>query len=212
MFIVGVTGGIASGKSTVARLIGDRIQTVIDADLVSRELMQPGTDIYAILLKRYGDWILRDDGTINRTRLGHRIFCDPCELVFLNSLTHPAIVESVHERIRCLRSKKQDPGIVLLRAPLLLEVGLQDQVDMVVVVVTGAERRVRRMCERRNLTAEEARNRISAQLPDSEKIKHADFVIDNNGSLDALAEHVDELWVEIKKRAALHESGGSVRP
>lgn len=204
MFVLGLTGGIASGKSTVARILADRIPVVIDADEVSREIMAPGGQVYDQLVGRFGTQILRGDAIIDRVHLGRLVFCDKDALQYLNALTHPPIIATIKERITALRDRPDSPEILLLRVPLLVEVGLTDVADYIVVVVADEDTRAERIVKYRGLSIEEARHRIAAQMPDAEKVKFADYVIDNNGTLNDLERQTEALWFKIKHLAMVH--------
>ena len=188
-FILGVTGNIASGKSTVTGLLAELGATVIDSDLVYRELAAPGTPLLARLAKRFGDEIVGDDGSLDRRRLGAIVFADPEALHDLDRITHPAVIAEVDQRV----AAKTD-GVVVLDAVKLIESGHADGCDAVWVVVTDPEEQVTRLMKRNNLPAEEARRRVAAQPPIGPKLARADFVIDNSGSRDETREQVERAW------------------
>jgi len=188
-FILGVTGNIASGKSTVTGLLAELGATVIDSDLVYRELAAPGTPLLARLAKRFGDEIVGDDGSLDRRRLGAIVFADPEALHDLDRITHPAVIAEVDQRV----AAKTD-GLVVLDAVKLIESGHADRCDAVWVVVTEPEEQVTRLMKRNSLPAEEARRRVAAQPPIGPKLARADFVIDNSGSRDETREQVERAW------------------
>ncbi len=188
-FILGVTGNIASGKSTVTGLLAELGATVIDSDLVYRELAAPGTPLLARLAKRFGDEIVGDDGSLDRRRLGAIVFADPEALHDLDRITHPAVIAEVDQRV----AAKTD-GVVVLDAVKLIESGHADGCDAVWVVVTDPEEQVTRLMKRNSLPAEEARRRVAAQPPIGPKLARADLVIDNSGSRDETRKQVERAW------------------
>ena len=188
-FVLGVTGNIASGKSTVTGLLAELGATVIDSDLVYRELVAPGTPLLARLAERFGEDIVADDGSLNRSSLGAIVFADPEALHDLDRITHPAVIAEVDQRV----AAKTD-GVVVLDAVKLIESGHADGCDAVWVVVTDPEEQVTRLMKRNSLPAEEARRRVAAQPPIGPKLARADFVIDNSGSRDETREQVERAW------------------
>ncbi len=203
MFVIGLTGGIASGKTTVARLLRDNVDAILDADKVSKEIMMPGSVVYEELVSRFGRGILEDNKTINRKALARRVFSKQENIQFLNKLTHPKIIEAIDNRLENIK-RHHDDHTVLLLAPLLIEVGLVDDVDYVAVVVSDERHRIERIARSKGYNKEEARQIMAAQMVDEEKTKHADIVIDNNGSLEQLEEEVKRLLVEIERTKAMH--------
>jgi len=212
MKIVVLTGGIASGKSTVSRLLADLGVPVIDADLVAREIVEPGREAHGEILKAFGPGVLREDGTIDRERLGKIVFADRALREKLERITHPRIGERMAQRMAACA----DAGApaVVLDIPLYIEnkvrhgvAGKSDDVgrhsatdlrpDAVLVVTTDEAAQVERLIGRDGLTREDARARIAAQMPLSEKVKHADYVIDNSGTPEQTAARVREVWKQI---------------
>ncbi len=191
--IVGLTGGVASGKNLVAEELERLGAVVIDADLVAREITKPGTPAYREIVRRFGEKILMPDGSINRKALGEIVFSDPNELKALNGITHPPIIREIERRIEELRRK--DPGaVVVLNAPLLIEVGLYRKMDKVVVVYADEKRQIERMMKRDEITRKEAVKRVRAQMPLKKKLDFADYVIDNNGSKERTREQTRKLY------------------
>lgn len=187
MYLVGLTGGIGSGKSTVAQLCAARGWPVIDADAVAREVVEVGEPALAELAARFGDDVLRDDGSLDRAELARRAFADADGKAALDAITHPRIGQRVRDRIVALREAASPPTVAVLDHPLLLETGTSEAVDAVVVVLADEEVRVDRLVAQRGLDADDARARIRAQTDDGTRRARADHVIDNGGDREALA-------------------------
>ncbi|MCZ9309147.1 dephospho-CoA kinase [Corynebacterium uberis] len=185
--IIGLTGGIGSGKTTVADLLRSHGFRIVDADQVAREIVAPGSPVLDQLAQAFGQDIL-DGDVLDRTELARRAFADPEHTELLNTITHPWIEAETSRQFA-------DAGdeTVIYDMPLLVEKGLHEDMDYVVVVDVDAEERVRRLVELRGLGEDDARRRIDAQVSDERRREVADFIIDNNGPVDALAEQVDQL-------------------
>ncbi|TFD68658.1 dephospho-CoA kinase [Cryobacterium gelidum] len=195
MYLIGLTGGIASGKSTVAKRLASLGAVGIDADQLAREVVEPGTPGLAAIATEFGDAILLADGTLNRPALGAIIFSDPNRRERLNAITHPAVRRLTRDRVAAAGAA--DPhAIVVYDVPLLAEAiaGGLVTFDLIVVVHADAEVRIERMVELRGLTREEATHRIAAQASDADRLALADVVIDNNGTFDATMAQVDAVW------------------
>lgn len=192
MLRVGVTGGIGSGKSTVARLLGELGAVVVDADQIAREVVEPGEPALAAIRERFGDAVIRDDGTLDRAALAAIVFPDPGELRDLEAITGPAIAERVARR----RDEVSRDDVTVFDMPLLVEHGLWVHENLNVVVGVDVETRVRRLVEQRGLDEEDVRARIASQASDEDRRVVADVWIDNSGSPDQLRAQVDELWNE----------------
>ncbi len=192
MRIIGLTGGIASGKSTVAKILEKHGAIVIDADQLAREVVAPGEAAYYDIIAAFGDGILNDDHTINRTALGKIVFADPEARRRLENITHPAIGKRAEEKLAEL--KRGGERAVFYMAPLLIEAGATSRVDEIWVVYIDTEEQIKRVMERDKITAEEARQKIAAQMPMEEKRRYGSVVIDNRGSLDQLGKRLEELW------------------
>jgi dephospho-CoA kinase len=182
--IVGLTGGIGSGKSLVAAEFKRLGANVIDADAVLRELTRPGLPAYKAIEAEFGPGVLNDDATINRASLGRIVFCDPEKLARLNAITHPGIIGVIEERVVEFEKSRSPGAVTVVDAPLLIEVGLHEKMDRVVVVSADESRQVERVMERDGLGRAETLRRIHTQMPTSEKAALADFVIDGNGSVE----------------------------
>jgi len=196
--VIGITGGIASGKSTVLRLFGELGATTLSADDLAREVLAKGTEGYAEAVARFGESIVRPDGEIDRSALGAIVFSDESARQALNDITHPRIIAAMQRHIDGFRSSPPKPDSVLaVEIPLLIECGLEGIVDEVLLVVAEPETQVRRLTSRSSLTRQEALSRLAAQMPIDRKIEHADRVIHNEGSLEDLADIVRVVWDEI---------------
>lgn len=189
---VGLTGGIGSGKSTVARMLAKKGAPVIDADQIAREIVAPGQPALEELAKEFGTEILQPDGTLNRAALAERAFATPEATARLNAITHPRI----EQRTAQLFDEAQAQGypFAVWDMPLLVDNGHHENMDFVIVVDVDPETRVRRLVKFRGLDEADARRRIAAQVPDHVRIAAADFVVDNNGDEQALTPQVARLW------------------
>lgn len=182
MLVVGLTGGIASGKTIVARMLKNMGAKVIDADAISREIMVPHTDCWKCIVKRFGETILRKDRTIDRKKLASQIFFDPEKRTLLNRIVHPFIKKRIKEMIAAIG--KADPAaLVIIDAALLVETGMYRDYDKLVVVAADKDAQIARLVRRNHLSIKNARSRIRAQLSLDRKIKVADYVINNQDSL-----------------------------
>jgi dephospho-CoA kinase len=195
---VGLTGGIGAGKSMVAQLLVDRGATLIDADLVAREVVAPDGPAYRPLVDRFGRSILADDGTVDRPALAAAAFSDPKALADLNAITHPAIGLQMIERRNALAHTDE---VVVLAIPLLTPahretVGL----DVVVVVDCPTEVALERLVDQRGMDRDDAEARVAAQISREERLADADFVVDNSSTVQHLAEEADRLWGWLEER------------
>lgn len=192
MKIVGLTGGIGSGKSTVAKMLVKRGARLIDADVLAREVVEPDRPAWKEIVAEFGKGVLNPDRTIDRQALAEIVFGDEKKRERLNHITHPRVGE---EMIRL--SKKYDAegaDVTIIDAALLFESAATRWIRPVIVVAADEEVRVKRVCERDGTCAGDVEKRIRSQMPDEEKKKLADFVIDNSGGLESLEEQVDEVW------------------
>jgi len=186
-----LTGGIASGKSTVARLLVDRGAVLIDADELAREVVEPGTPAWSKIVEHFGSGVLLSDRRIDRASLGEIVFNDRSKLALLNEITHPEVMRRIADRLEEL---KETDHIVVVDVPLLAEVGAGDMFEMILVVTAPEDAQVERMRSMRGMKDEAARARIAAQLPTEEKETLADWLITNDGTLEQLEQEVDRLW------------------
>ena len=200
MLTVGLTGGIGSGKSTVTRLLAERGAVVVDADLVAREVVEPGTPGLARIVEEFGKDVLRPDGTLDRPALGARVFSDPQALARLNAIVHPLVGERTAELLEQARAAGAE--VVVHDVPLLVENGLAGMYDAVVVVAAGPQTQLDRLVRLRGMAEHEARQRIAAQAPLVDKLAVATHVIDNDGPVEALTAQVDEVWAALVRDAA----------
>lgn len=198
MLRVGLTGGIGAGKSEVSARLAARGAIIIDADKIAREVVEPGTPGLAAVVAEFGEQVLRPDGSLDRERLGSIVFAEADRRAALNAIVHPLVGERMNELVE---SAPQD-AIVVYDVPLLTENNLSELYDMVVVVDVPVETQLARLTGRRGMSEEDARARIAAQATREERLKIADYVIDNSGTLEELDAAVDALWAELKARSA----------
>jgi dephospho-CoA kinase len=206
---VGLTGGIAAGKSVVGEMFAALGADVIQADEISHQLMQPGEAVYREVVARFGSGILRADGSVNRGRLAELAFGgpnQPSRVQELNQIVHPAVIRRQEEWMA--EVNRSDPhAVAMVEAALILEAGMGIGLDRLVMVTCRPEQRVERWAHRLKVDEETARRevtrRMAAQLPDDEKIKAADYVIDNSGALEETAAQVTKIYAELKKEAEL---------
>jgi dephospho-CoA kinase len=197
VYVIGLTGGIASGKSTVARRGAWHGAVHIDADHLARVAVEPGTDALAQIRETFGDDVLNADGSLNRAALGALVFGEPAALAQLNAIVHPAVRQLTNQLI--LEAGRADPdAIVVYDVPLLVESALDHSFDLIVVAHADEETRVRRMVELRGMTETDATRRIGSQASDAERLAVANVVIDTGGSLANTLEQVDALYERVR--------------
>jgi dephospho-CoA kinase len=197
MKVIGLTGGIGSGKSTVSRLLGEMGAVVLDADKVGHQAYQPGTETWKDLVAAFGEDIIAPDSTIDRRKLGEIVFSDPEALVRLNRIVHPRMFDMMKARIE--EYNGQGVEVVVLEAAILLEANWTPLVDEVWVTVASDLTVVQRTRERTGLPEEQIRARIRSQLSNEERTKQAKVVITNDGDMEELRAKVDELWNRLRK-------------
>lgn len=188
LIVVGLTGGYASGKSEVAKILRDLDIPVIDADEISREILAVGTPAWNDVKDTFGDDVFYQDGTLNRKRLGRIVFSDQFRRKELESITHPRIIEVIRRRLNELRDMQA--ALVVIDAPLLIETGLTSMVDSVWVVYAKEDTQIRRAMLRDRLSQREAELRVRSQMPLDDKVKWADIIIDNTGTIEDTREQV----------------------
>ena len=199
MLLVGLTGSIATGKSTVAGILKGMDYTLIDADQIARDVVGPSSLGLKALCCHFGKEILDPSGELNRPYLGKKVFHDPAARARLNDILHPLIIQRMQEEIQ---KHHNDPEkIVVVDVPLLFETGLDAMMDYIVVVYADEATQLLRLMGRDDLTGEEARQRIAAQMPLAEKVKKADFVIDNTGLRQQTEQQVKELMTVLQNIA-----------
>ena len=194
MILIGLTGGIGSGKSEVARLLTARGAEVIDADLIVRELQQPGAEVYEKMVELFGQEVVGADRALDRAAIAKKVFSDESLLKTLNQLIHPIVRRVMNERVESFRSSDK---VVVLDIPLLVE-NPREGLDGVLVVDLDGELAVRRLVEQRNMNADDARARIAKQATREQRLAIANHVIDNSGDRDELSQKVDLAWSWIK--------------
>ncbi len=193
MKIIGLTGNIACGKSVVAGMFRELGASVIDADQVARLVVEPGQPAWKEIVERFGEGVLNPDGTINRRRLGEIVFRDAEKREELNRITHPRIIEKIRELIE--EHRKEGARVVIVEATLIVEKGgMKPIIGDLIVVTADEETQIKRLTQRIGLSREEALLRIKSQMPISEKVKHATYVIDNSGDLEKTREQVKRVW------------------
>ena len=199
MEVVGLTGGIGSGKSTVARMLADRGAVIVDADVLAREAVAPGGPAHEALVVRFGAGVVAQDGSLDRRAVAELVFDDPAALADLNAIVHPPVRAAIAARLAELRGSD---SVVVLVIPLLVESGRSYGESAVVVVDCPEDVAVRRLVEHRGMDETDARRRMAAQVPRADRLAAADVVIDNAGSPEDLERRVDEVWAGLLRRPA----------
>ena len=209
MLRVGLTGSIAVGKSFVARVLAELGCHVLDADQTAREVVEPGSPGLQALTETFGTEILLSDGTLNREQLGALVFADEQKRQLLNSILHPYIIVKQDELLRALEVK--DPnGVAVVDAALMIESGGYKRFDKLIVVHCDPEEELRRLMARDNLSREEAEARIRSQMPQEEKMKLADYLIDTTAGFDAAKERTEKVWRELCEVSARQSDGSGM--
>ena len=197
MILVGLTGGIASGKSLVSKLLKELGAYIIDADEISHEVIKPGESAYQEILQQFGGEILNEDGTIDRLRLGRLVFSDPGRRALLEGIVHPPVFAIEEARRRQIA--QQDPqAIIIFDAPLLIETRAYELMDKVIVVYANRRTQLKRLMERDHLDYDEAKRRIAAQLPLGGKRQYADYIINGGDSPEQIAKQTEAIFQELK--------------
>jgi len=198
MLLVGLTGGIGSGKSTVARMLGERGAVVLDADVFARDAVAVGTDAFRAVVRRFGEDMVASDGELDRAKLAGVVFADRAALDDLEAIVHPEVRRMLADAIQ---AELDTDHVVVLVNPLLIEMGTHRDCDVVVVVSAAPETQVVRAMAR-GMSEDDVRSRIAAQLPLADRAKQADVLLDNEGSLAELEAEVDVLWHDLAARAS----------
>ncbi len=200
MFVIGLTGGLGSGKSTVAEMLRELGAVVLNADQIGHQVYAPGGPAYQEVVAAFGPQVLAADGSVDRRRLAGIVFRDPQALQRLNAITHPRIREGIRQRLRELAS--QGTRVAVVEAALLLEAGWDDLVDEVWVTVCPPEVAARRAAERSGISLEEALARVRAQMSNEERVRRAQVVINTDTDLAKTREQVEQEWARLMARLA----------
>ena len=203
MLKVGLTGGIGSGKSTVSKAFALLGAKVLDADEVAREVVLPGRPAWTKLRETFGSEFFHSDGKLRRSKLRRLVFADPQQRSRLNAIVHPEVLRAIERRSEEMTFLAEDT-VVLVDVPLLLEVGVAHRFDKVIVVYVSESVQIERLTQRDGLSIEEAGQALSAQMDLGEKVKQADFVIDNSGTLEETQCQVKKVWEELLNLARNH--------
>jgi dephospho-CoA kinase len=198
MLIVGLTGGVASGKTIVSKILREEGAYIIDADQIAREMVQPHTPVWNDLISVFGKEILDKEGAIHRKKLAAIVFSDPQQRNLLNQMMHPRIKEEIDRRVEGI-GQKDPEAIVVIDAALLVELGYHREMDKLIVVTSTVRQQIERLKEREGASEEEARKILSSQMILDEKLKVADFVIPNEGSLEETRRMAKEVFQELKR-------------
>ncbi|MDZ8276172.1 dephospho-CoA kinase [Microbacterium aquimaris] len=201
MPLIALTGGIASGKSTIASRLAAHGAVIVDADQIVRDLQSPGTPVLEAIAGRFGEHMIRPDGSLDRAALGSVVFGDDAAVRALNDIVHPAVKTESHRRFT--RAFDDDPdAVVVYDVPLLAEARSEDPWELIVVAHAPAALRRRRLVEIRGMSASDADARLAAQISDDDRLRFADVVIDTAGDLSETHRQVDELWASLPGRIA----------
>ena len=196
--LLGVTGGIASGKSTVSGMLTELGSPLIDFDLIARQVVAPGTEGLAKIVAYFGRQVLTEDGSMDRKKVAKIVFRDSEKRKKLESFTHPAIHEEFCRQAAAIAAENPE-AIIQVAVPLLIELNLQHLFDKILVVHVPAEVQEKRLAERDNISPQEAANIMKSQLPIAEKLQFADFIVDNTGDLDYTRSQVEKIWHDLQK-------------
>ncbi|MDO8491803.1 MAG: dephospho-CoA kinase [Dehalococcoidia bacterium] len=201
LIVIGLTGGILSGKSTVANMLKKLGATIIDADKVGHEAYRPDTETWREVVAAFGENILQPDREIDRRKLAQIVFNDPQALQKLNGIMHPRMFQMMKDKIEALR-REEKTDVLVLEAAILIEANWIPLADQVWVTAAPEETVIQRLVNRNGLTEEQARARIKSQLSSAERARHADVVIDTNCTLAEVEDKVKKLWADMKKELA----------
>lgn len=198
MRVIGLTGGIGSGKSTVARLLEEKGAVLLDADRIGHEIYLPGKPAYDDIVEAFGPEVVADDGTIDRKKLGPIVFSDPDKLARLNQITHPRIADAVKERLAEL--DKQGVDVAVIEAAILFEAGWEVLADEVWVTVVDPETAAQRAAERSGLEPQQVLERIKSQMSNEERIERSDIAISTEGEISDTARRTEQEWLKLQER------------
>ena len=197
MLLIGLTGGIGSGKSTVARMLASRGAVVLDADVLARDVVEPGTTGFDAVVRRFGDGVVAPDGTLDREALASIVFADDGARDDLEAIVHPEVGRRIADAVA---TYADTDDVIVVDSPLLIETGAHDRFPMVVVVAASTDVRMGRLVAR-GMAERDARARMDAQMPMGDKAALADVLLDNDGTLADLERQVDRLWADLRERA-----------
>ena len=197
MLLIGLTGGIGSGKSTVARMLASRGAVVLDADVLARDVVEPGTTGFDAVVRRFGDGVVAPDGTLDREALASIVFADDGARDDLEAIVHPEVGRRIADAVATFADTDD---VIVVDSPLLIETGAHDRFSMVVVVAASTDVRMGRLVAR-GMAERDARARMDAQMPMGDTAALADVLLDNDGTLADLERQVDRLWADLRERA-----------
>ncbi len=197
VLVVGLTGGIVTGKSTVAKIFQQLGAIIIDADMIARQMVLPGRKSWKMIIKNFGKEILNENNEIDRKKMADIVFSDNRKLKLLNSITHPEIINNIKKKIKEIKNNSENERICIIDIPLLFETKTDNIMDKIIVVYLDWEQQLTRLKTRNGLNNDEAIKRIESQMPMQDKIKLADYVIDNSKSIENTKEQVIKLWKEL---------------
>jgi dephospho-CoA kinase len=200
MLIVGLTGGVASGKTVVSKILREEGAYIINADQIARDLVRPHTPTWNELKRAFGDGIVDEDGSIHRKKLAAKVFSNPEQRNLLNQILHPRIREEMDRKVKEI-GEKDPEAIIVIDAALLVELGDYREMDGLIVVTSTETQQIERLTNRNGVDKEEAQKVIASQMPLEEKLKVADFVIRNEGSLKETERRAKEVFQELKRVA-----------
>ena len=198
ILLTGLTGGIATGKTTAAEMLKVLGSEIIDFDILARDVVEPGKPAWEQIVEYFGESALKEDRSLDRKKISAIVFRDPGKRNVLEAITHPVIFEEYENRL--INIIRKDPGAIVVGVmPLMIEIGLQDLFQNIIVVYISREGQIKRLVDRDKITVEQAENILNAQVPIEEKLKYADFVINNECPLDETRRQVEALWQELKR-------------
>jgi dephospho-CoA kinase len=208
MLLIGLTGNIASGKSTVARLLSERGATIIDADVLARRVVEPGMPAFDEIVRRWGSQVVSPDGSLDRDALRRLVFSNHDQLEELNRIVHPEVV-AYRDRL-VGEARQRGDRLVVQDIPLLFERGIVDQFDRILLVDAPRPVRLERLMRERRLSETEAMDMITAQMPAELKRARADYIIENTGTVRELEERVSDVWHALEREASAHAAASAV--
>ena len=208
MLLIGLTGNIASGKSTVARLLSERGATIIDADILARRVVEPGMPAFDEIVRRWGSQVVAPDGSLDRDALRRMVFSQHDQLEELNRIVHPEVLAYRDRLVE--EARQRGDRLVVQDIPLLFERGIVDEFDRIILVDAPRPVRLERLMRERRLSETEAMDMITAQMPAELKRARADYIIANTGTVRELEERVSELWQSLEREASAQSAASAV--